>query len=45
MSRVDRKYIEELKKLQVLDVNDPEAAHSEADKVLCELLKELTYTR
>ena len=42
MSRVDRKYIEELKKLQ--DGRDVEREHELADKVLCDLLTELSYS-
>ncbi len=41
MSRVDIKYIEELRGLQ--SDGDEEKAHVEADKILCELLTELTY--
>ncbi len=33
------KYIEKLKELQ--NIKDIEYAHSEADKILCELLKEI----
>ncbi len=42
MSRLDRKYIEELKELQ--KDNDGERAHVKADKVICDFLTELTYT-
>lgn len=41
MSRTDREYIERLKKLQ--KGGDIEAEHAEADDVLCELLRELSY--
>ena len=42
MSRIDRKYIEKLRQLQ--DDTDEEKTHILADKILCDLLTELTYT-
>ena len=42
MSRIDRKYIEQLEEVQKLD--NKEIAHREADAILCEFLRALTYT-